>query len=98
MGSDYDQTCKLDAGKDRWSLLPLASIRQVVKVLTFGARKYSVDSWREVEPERYLDAAYRHLYEWRMGRKNDEESGLHHLAHALCNLVFLYELTGVERE
>lgn len=94
MASSYDQSVKYDAGKDRWSLLPMASIRQVVKVLTYGAAKYQDEGWRKVEPARYLDALYRHLYEWGMGRTHDEESGLPHLAHALCNLVFLFELTG----
>lgn len=89
---------KLDGDKDDWSLLPLASIRQVVKVLTYGAKKYDRDNWRKVDAQRYYAAFMRHFYAWYTGEVRDPESGLPHLAHCLTNLIFLYELTGGERE
>lgn len=39
-----------------------------------------------------IAAAMRHLAAWRDGEQLDEESGLPHLAHALCCIVFLREL------
>ncbi|MDX5592591.1 dATP/dGTP diphosphohydrolase domain-containing protein [Pseudovibrio sp. SPO723] len=65
---------------------PLA---QVVDVLTFGARKYAPDNWSKVEKERYWDALYRHLGAFHRGEKEDPETGIHHLAHAACNILFL---------
>jgi hypothetical protein len=39
-----------------------------------------------------MAALLRHINAWRRGEKCDDESGLHHLAHALCNVAFLLEL------
>ena len=36
---------KDDAGKLRWSLIPTQALEDVVKVLTYGARKYGDDNW-----------------------------------------------------
>lgn len=85
---------KHDRGKDRWDLLPSGSARELVQVLTFGAAKYHPDNWRKVPDARarYYAAAMRHLAAWRDGEQLDEESGLPHLAHALCCIVFLREL------
>jgi hypothetical protein len=87
-------TDKKDAGKPRWELLPLDPVEMVVRVLTFGAAKYSDDGWRKVEnaKERYFGALLRHIFAFRRGEWLDPESGLPHIAHALCNLVILYEL------
>ena len=88
---------KDDAGKPRWSLIPDRAMEDVVKVLTYGARKYGDDNWREVEdgPRRYYDAAMRHLMAYRQGHWTDDESGLPHLAHAMASLLFIMAL---ERE
>ena len=82
---------KDDNGKDRWDLLPLAATKDVVKVLTYGAAKYSDDNWRIVPDayNRYYSAAMRHLAAWRLGQECDPETGLSHLAHATCCLLFL---------
>jgi len=82
---------KNDDDKPDWSLMPAGIIRQLVKVLTFGANKYAINNWKHVKDaeNRYYAAAIRHIEEWREGRLNDDESGLHHLAHAICCLIFL---------
>jgi len=83
---------KLDDGKLRWDLLPLAEIEEVVKVLTYGAEKYAPDNWQKVETpiERYYAAMMRHITAWRAHNESlDKESGLPHLAHAICCLVFI---------
>lgn len=79
-------------GKDRWDLLPIDPIRQVVKVLTLGAKKYTDNGWQEVvskTPDEYYAAALRHLTAWREGDRYDKESGLHHLSHCICCIIFL---------
>ncbi|MFA5168950.1 MAG: dATP/dGTP diphosphohydrolase domain-containing protein [Candidatus Omnitrophota bacterium] len=81
---------KFDSGKLRWSLLPWREVREVVKVLEFGAVKYSLDNWKKVEPKsRYVDAMFRHLTAWASGEKLDSETGLSHLAHLICCALFL---------
>lgn len=95
--STPDQSVKRDAGKQRWSLLPWRAVSLLVDVLTFGAKKYGAQSWRNVDPTRYDDALGRHLYAWRIGERNDPESGLPHLAHALCNVAFMLELDEQKR-
>ena len=82
---------KHDDAKPRWSLLPWAQVERVVDVLTFGARKYEVDNWKRVPNARvrYFNAAMRHLLAWHRGERNDSESGLPHIAHAVCCLLFL---------
>lgn len=88
---------KYDGGKGQWSLMMRGmayALGKVVDILTFGAQKYSADSWRQVEngKERYKDALYRHLNAFEQGEVLDPESGQPHLAHAACNILFLLEL------
>jgi hypothetical protein len=82
---------KHDVEKERWDLLPVSSVRDVVRVLGFGAAKYSVDNWQKVPDarRRYYAAALRHLVAWWDGERLDPESRLPHLAHAACCVLFL---------
>lgn len=86
---------KYDGGKPDWTLLPMFAIEEVVRVLDFGASKYYRGSWRKV-PEakrRYIAAAYRHFMDYYFrGIVNDEESGMHHLAHAACCVLFVLQI------
>lgn len=70
------------------------ALREVVKVATFGARKYVRGNWVHVEnaQERYLDALHRHLLAHHGGELLDAESGLTHLAHAAWNILALLEM------
>ena len=85
---------KYDTDKDRWDLLPLEPIKYLVKVLTFGAKKYKPNDWQKVKDgkERYYAALHRHLADYRLGEWLDKESNLPHLAHALCCIVFIFWL------
>ena len=83
---------KFDIGKDQWHLMPFIVLSDVVKVLMLGAKKYAPFNWQIVvkeNPNRYFDACIRHLTAWQSGEKNDQESGLSHIAHAICCLIFL---------
>lgn len=93
---------KADTGKTMMSLLMVQFgdlNKQVADVLTFGSEKYPKpplhDSWKDVPDgiRRYTDAIYRHLHAYFvLNEELDQESGLHHLAHAMCNMHFIYEL------
>lgn len=81
---------KHDQEKPRLDLLPYEALEQVAKVLTFGASKYGKANWSNgIEHSRLLAAAMRHLGKYSEGENVDPESGLPHIAHATCNLVFL---------
>ena len=84
---------KFDGGKLRYGLVPPLALKATVDVLTFGAEKYEPDNWKHVpdSKRRYFDALQRHVWAWKEGEQLDPESGKHHLAHALCCLMFLYE-------
>ena len=94
-----NQKIKADAGKPKVSLVPSQIIYYIARVREYGNNKYpegGKDNWKEVEPERYIDAAYRHLLKFKDDPYGvDEESGLPHLAHLACNIAFLCELLKV---
>lgn len=87
---------KSDAGKARLTLTPTGIIYAIARIREYGIRKYGEDGaerWREVERERYRDAAYRHFLAYVKEPSGlDEESGLPHLWHLACNIAFLIEM------
>lgn len=92
---------KFDAGKLEWGLLPIEPVQEVIKVLMYGAKKYThkigkktisgADNWKMIDdiPGRYYNASMRHITSWKTGEKSDPETGLPHLAHAVCCLLFM---------
>ena len=84
---------KYDGDKAKLYLLPPKSILEVGKVLTYGAGKYDAENWRKVDDlqNRYTSAALRHIFAHMDGEEVDEETGLSHLAHAMCCLLFKLE-------
>ena len=83
---------KFDKGKARWDLLPWNEVGQIVQVLTYGAQKYDDDNWKHVRPffRRYFSAMMRHIFDrFIKNERLDPGSGLPHLAHAGCCLLFL---------
>lgn len=84
---------KYDAGKARFGLIPPFAEEEVAKVLTHGSLKYDDDNWKLVDngEKRYKDALGRHLNAYRKGIDLDTETGLHHLAHLICNAMFLLD-------
>lgn len=102
-----DQKAKSDAGKPQLSLVPRRIIFDIARVREYGNEKYpegGIDNWKEVEPERYRDAAFRHFLAYLDDPHGvDAESGLPHLWHLACNIAFLCEMEDpiievIERE
>lgn len=91
---------KYDHDKTQYQLVPPTALKEVAGVLTFGARKYAPWGFRNVHnaQERYTAAALRHIEAYRLGETNDPESNLHHLAHAICCLMFKIDLYKLEGE
>ena len=89
------QKAKADAGKPRPTLVPVSLIEAVTAVHMYGNEKYhDPENWRQVEPQRYQDALYRHWLSYLKGEQCDPESGLPHLWHQACNAAFLIEMEG----
>ena len=86
---------KFDGGKRDYTLLPWDALEDVVRVLEFGAQKYARDNWKHVENAeiRYMAAAMRHMVAHLNGEKADPESGIDHLAHAMCCLLFTQSIS-----
>lgn len=88
------QIAKADHGKPRLTLVPMQILFDIAMVREYGTMKYhDPDNWRNVEPERYREAAFRHFLRYiddPYGK--DDESGLKHLAHLACNIAFLCEM------
>ena len=80
---------KFDEDKLRWGLVPWKEMEDVVKVLMGGASKYSDDNWMKVDLVRYKDAILRHELLYQGGESIDKDSGLHHMAHVVCNALFI---------
>jgi hypothetical protein len=84
---------KYDSDKPNMSLLSSLAIEELSKVLTFGAKKYSDHNWRKgISTSRLLAAAFRHLFAYLRGEDLDPETGLSHVAHAMCCMMFIIEL------
>lgn len=81
---------KLDDGKLPLQLLDPAALEEVAKVLAVGAKKYSPNNWRKgLSYTRVVGATLRHIFAFMRGEDNDPETGLSHIAHAKCELMFL---------
>jgi len=96
---------KFDDGKIQWWYLPIEPIKEVLKVLHYGDKKYPADdgcNWKRVPDakKRYYSALMRHITAWWDGERNDQESGMHHLAHACTNVLFLlwFEMKGYKED
>lgn len=83
---------KHDTDKVRLDLLPPVALTKVAEVLTFGSKKYGDHNWRKgFKFSRLTGACLRHVFAFMWGETYDKETGLHHLAHAACCLLFLIE-------
>lgn len=90
---------KADGGKPRLDLLSTHALNQIALVLNHGAEKYDEHNWRKgIEFHRLIRAALNHVMAFNAGEDNDPESGLSHLAHAGCCVMFLLELLQTHPE
>ena len=98
VGAVPNQQAKADAGKPQLTLVPRQIIWDIAKVRMYGNKKYKdPDNWKQVEPQRYREAAYRHFLAYLDDPFGvDPESGLPHRWHLETNLAFLAELENAE--
>jgi len=83
---------RFNQGKPRYDLIPTFAQEQYAKVLTKGAEKYGSHNWRQgMKWSNVLASLERHLEAVKKGEDYDEETGLLHSAHIMCNAGFLTE-------
>ena len=84
---------KYDDDKPPLHLIPSEVLLTVANVFGYGAKKYSENNWRyDVDNTSYgrtYASAQRHLNAFWRGEDIDPESGLHHLDHAITQLMIL---------
>lgn len=88
---------RFNEGKRRWALLSWSAMGELVKVLEFGATKYAPFNWAKgLSWTETSESLMRHLTAWLQGEDRDSETGLSHMAHVMCNAMFLmhFILTG----
>lgn len=91
------QALRFNTGKPKLSYFRRSfrkALECVARVKEFGAAKYNDGNWRlgGKPDEEYLDSMDRHLDLWLNGEVYDQDSGCHHLGHAIWNLCALLEL------
>ena len=81
---------KADDGKLPYDLVPPDALEEIIKVLAFGAKKYAPRNWEKgMKWSRPYSALMRHMWAWWRGEHKDPETGISHLAHAGCCVLFL---------
>lgn len=81
---------KFDQDKVMMELVRPEFTEGVAKVLTFGAKKYAANNWMKgLTYTRIIGAMKRHLAEIEKGVFYDPESGLPHIDHVGCCVMFL---------
>lgn len=80
---------KDDGGKVRISDVPLDVLLTVSKAFTDGGNRYGKYNYSKgMEWSRYFDASMRHMISFMTGEDIDE-SGNHHVDHAIASLMML---------
>lgn len=97
LDSALDSASAYSLAKAPWHLLPWDAINEIVKVLRHGARKHGDRDWERGYPvSKHMAAMCRHFVAWWLGQDNDPGSGLSHMAHAGCRVLFI--LTAIVRK
>lgn len=90
---------KHDAGKAPLDLLSPLALTGTSRVLGFGAAKYAAHNWRRgIAWSRIIGAVFRHLLAFMRGEDIDPESGLPHIDHVACNVMFLQEFYTTRKD
>ncbi len=89
----YKEGKKDALGKVRLDLVLPEFIIGTAKCLTHGCDKYGANTWQNVKTpiEVHYAALMRHILIWRMGEKEDNQTGIHHLHHAASNMMFILD-------
>ena|ERR1700677_4301727 len=92
--NEPEKALKFDEGKPDLSQVSPELMEHVALVRMFGEKKYARNNWKKgFKVTRSLAAALRHIFAVLRGELYDPESGLYHVAHAICCLEHcLYDM------
>jgi len=89
-GTTLGSGARYNNNKPKLSLIPFSTLADEARVWEYGAKKYAAHNWmRGMDWSIPFECLMRHMAAWQAGEENDQESGLPHLAHAMCNLRML---------
>ena len=89
-GPDLNVAVKADGNKSRVDLIDPEWLEGIGEVLKFGAIKYADHNWRKgFKYSRLIGACLRHLLAIMRREDIDPESGLPHVNHLSCSVMFL---------
>jgi len=81
---------KHDSEKPDLSLIPYEALEEVARALMFGEKTYGRWNWKKgMKFSRLISATMRHIGQFNKGEDNASDTNLSHLAHAICNLMFM---------
>lgn len=87
---------RYNEGKPMYDLITPKAMEELAKVLTEGAKKYEPNNWQRGMPwSSVLASLIRHLEAFKRGEDYDQETGLLHMGHVLCNAMFLTEYYSI---
>lgn len=90
--SEKHKGLRFNEGKTRYDLLPPHAIEGMANVLTYGANKYEPRNWEKgMSWSNVIASLKRHLAAIEKGEDYDNETGLLHAYHVMCNAAFLSE-------
>ena len=90
----YDSGATRTDIQERWSLLPMDSLRAAARVMARGAETHGDNNWRKGIPiDEVCDHAMNHIAKYLEGDRSEE-----HLAHALCNMAMAVHFHLKEQE
>lgn len=96
---DGNPKTALGTSKLPLNLVPPVAVQHLALAFKDGALKYGPYNWRDakVSSTVYYAAALRHLFAWFDGQDNAEDSGVHHLAHAMACCAILLDAASVDK-
>jgi len=90
---------RYNTGKRKWGLVHYKSLEPMIEVLEFGSKKYAPKNWMlGLDKTEILESLQRHLAKLFDGEEIDQESGLHHIGHIMCNAMFYSYYKDKEKE
>lgn len=94
---DNNPKTAIGVRKPMLSVLPPIALFHMGQAMRDGKEKYGLMNWRQhkVSSSVYYDAAMRHIMAWWDGENRAQDSGVHHLAHAMACLAIILDAESI---